>query len=230
MALNANKVEAPKGKGSKQAPLEAGNYPARVVQVIDLGVQAQRPYQGQEKPPVQEIMITYELLDEFCRDEDGNEQEDKPRWISETMPLHSLKSDKAKSTKRYMALDPKQQYEGDFSQLLSIPCMVTIVTNPGKGEHAGKVFSNVAAISPMRPRDAQKAAELVNDPVFLDLDTCDMEVFNKLPDWLQDKIKGNLNYAGSRLEALLGGEADPAPQTQEQPPVQDDQDGEDRPW
>ena len=55
--------------------LEANNYPARVVQVIDLGLQAQRPYQGKDKPPAYEIMLTYELGTEFMRDED----EIKPR-------------------------------------------------------------------------------------------------------------------------------------------------------
>jgi hypothetical protein len=36
-----------------------------------------------------------------------------------------------------------------------------------------------------------------------DLDEPDMEVFNALPDWIKDKIKGNLNFQGSPLQAAL---------------------------
>jgi hypothetical protein len=32
-----------------------------------------------------------------------------------------------------------------------------------------------------------------------------MDVFNEIPKWLQDKIKSNLNFAGSALEKALGG-------------------------
>ena len=104
MALNAKTASS--GGGMNIEPLEPGTYPARLVQVVDLGVQAQRPYQGKEKDPVQEILLTYEFVDEFLKDEDGNEETDKPRWLSESMPLFNLSSERAKSTLRYNALDP----------------------------------------------------------------------------------------------------------------------------
>ena len=46
---------------SKFNPLESGTYPARLLNVIDCGLQAQRPYQGQLKKPQPEILVTYEL-------------------------------------------------------------------------------------------------------------------------------------------------------------------------
>lgn len=208
MALNARKAPKGNGGGPKQEPIDPGSYPCRLVQVLDLGIQEQRPYQGQEKPPAHEIMLTYEFLDEFCVDEDGNELEDKPRWLSETLPLRNLENEKAKSTKRYYALDPKEDHGGDFIALLGTPCNVEIVQNPGKGKHAGKVFTNIANVSTMRPKDAKNAAELVNDPKAFSIDVPDMEVFFSLPDWVQDKIKSNLEYAGSELEELV--EAGPA--------------------
>src|SRR6187402_3731535 len=121
MALNANKPQTGGKKFAPQANIEAGVYPARLVQLIDLGLQAQRPYQGKDKAPVQEIMLTYELVDEFMKDEEGKDIEDKPRWVSETLPFHGLFADKAKSTQRYLAFDPKQEYEGDFSKAVGSP-------------------------------------------------------------------------------------------------------------
>ncbi len=204
MALNAKKIGNGGGNRTPQANIEPGTYPARLVQIIDLGLQAQRPYQGKDKPPAQEIMLTYELVDTFMLDENGEELTDKPRWISETLPFYGLYADKAKSTQRYNALDPSGEFDGDFAKAIGQPINVTIVNN-AVGE---KVYDNIATISAMRPRDADKCPELVNPAKLLDLDAPDLDVFNALPEWLREKIKGNLNYKGSPLEQLLGGGGD----------------------
>jgi hypothetical protein len=204
MALNAKKIGNGGGNRTPQANIEPGTYPARLVQIIDLGLQAQRPYQGKDKPPAQEIMLTYELVDTFMVDEKGEELTDKPRWISETLPFYGLYADKAKSTQRYNALDPSGEFDGDFAKAIGQPINVTIVNN-AVGD---KVYDNIATISAMRPRDADKCPELVNPSKLLDLDAPDLDVFNALPEWLREKIKGNLNYKGSPLEQLLGGGGD----------------------
>lgn len=199
MALKAPKG-APKGNFIPQANIEPGTYPARLVQVIDLGLQPQKAYQGKEKPPANEIMLTYELVDTFMKDADGNDLEDKPRWISETLPFYGLFADKAKSTQRYLAFDPKEDFEGDFAQLIGKPINVTVVNN-AVGE---KVYDNIATVSAMRPKDADKCPELVNPSKLFDLDAPDMEVFNALPEWLREKIKSNLKFQGSPLQKLTG--------------------------
>ena len=212
MALNATKLPSTRKDNPdfiKQEHLAVGGYPCRIVQIIDLGLQAQRPYKGEEKQPQPEIQITYELADEFMLDKDGEEILDKPRWISEQIPFYELKSERAKSTQRYMTLDPEVKLGGDFTKLLKAPCIVNILVNPGKGQHAGKIFNNVLNISAMRPKEMQKAPALVNEPMFFDLDICDMDLFNTLPEWIQEKIKGNLNFNGSALQAKLGGEPTP---------------------
>ena len=201
-------LKAPKGNENRnyvaQPNIEPGTYPARLVQVLDIGLQPQRPYQGQDKPPAREIMLTYELVDTFMLDENGEELTDKPRWISETLPFYGLYADKAKSTQRYNALDPNGEFDGDFSKAIGQPINVTIVNN-AVGD---KVYDNIATISAMRPRDADKCPELVNPAKLFDLDGPDLEIFNALPEWLRDKIKGNLNFKGSPLEQVLGGGGD----------------------
>lgn len=204
--LNARKVAHSGGnKGPAQEAIEPGTYPIRVAQIIDLGLQPQRPYQGQEKPPAHEMMLTYELLDEFCVDEDGNEDTEKPRWLSETLPLRSLMAEKAKSTQRYYALDPNEDSEGDFTALAGVAANASIVQNAGKGKNVGKIYNNIQALSPMRPKDQAKAEPLKKEPKVFVLDEPDLEVFNSLPDWLQDKIKDNLEYQGSELQKALEG-------------------------
>ena len=93
-------LKAPQGNGGNfvpQANIEPGTYPGRLVQVIDFGLQPQRPFKGQDKPPAYELGTTYELVDEFMKDENGEDIEDKPRWVSESFPFHSLAADKAKN-------------------------------------------------------------------------------------------------------------------------------------
>ena len=218
MALNAKSV--PTSSGPRAPVLDEGGYPARLVQVIDLGLQPQRPYQGQEKPPAYELQVVYESSDEFMPGEDGEPDESKPRWFWENFALHNLKSDRATSTKRYLALDPNLEYDGDWSKLIGKPVIVALTKTQGRD---GNEYNNVAAISTMRSKEAAKLPDLVNDPVVFDLDDPDLDVFNSLPDRIQEKIKGNLNFGGSKLEALLKGGKTETKKTTKKEAVVDDE-------
>lgn len=224
MALNLNNIPS---TSKKYELLPAGVYPVRLVQVIDLGLQKRTSKDYGEKAPAYQINVSYEFLDEFLKDEEGNELLDKPRWLSERINMFPLSSDLATSTKRYRALDPEETFEGDFAQLLGLPCNASVIIRKGqKGERNG--IANIAA---MRPKDAANAPKLVGSPVLFTLDDPDMEVFNSLPDWLQEVITNNLEFAGSPLEAALGG-SKPAPKKKQETPAEDsDDDGaEDAPY
>ena len=133
--------------------------------------------------------------------ENGENIEDKPRWVSETIPLYSLNSDRAKSTQRYMVLDPKLEYDGDWSKLLDTPVNVTLINKASKDKT--KIYTNVSSISAVRARDALKFPPLINDAKFFDQDNPDVELFLTLPDWVQKKIKEGLEFEGSALDKLL---------------------------
>ena len=199
MALNAATVPMG-GGGPKQEPIPVDTYPARLVQVIDLGLQPQ-DYMGQEKAPRNEVNLTYELLDIFIKDEDGNEDPQKPRWVGESFVLNNLKADKAKSTKRIMAIDPKGECNGDLIKMVGMPCNVTIAHNIAKKN--GNIYANVSMVSPASPR--RSYPELKNNPKIFDLSNPDKEIFLALPEFLQAKIKANLEFPGSKLDRLLNG-------------------------
>ena len=204
MSLNLNNQKKAGGSLTKQPLLEVGTLPARLVRVIDLGMQSQPDYQGQEKPPAHMVDFTYELLDVFMVDKDGNEDETKPRWISESFPIHHPSADLAKSTKRAKALDPNDDFGYDLTKMVGQPCMVTI----GHKQSKGNTYANIIGVTPMRARDADKAPGLKNEPVVFTLDDPDLEVFNKFPDWLKERIRTNLEYKGSKLQKLLDGDVD----------------------
>ena len=236
MALNANKVagnQAEKKQFPKQPDMEPGTYPVRLVQVIDMGIQPQRAYKGEPKPPTHTIRLTYEFVDSFMVDDKGEDILDKPRWISEEIPLRAYIAELAKSTQRAKALDPEEVHKGDFPALLGAPANCTITVDK-KGD---KTYVNIKGLAPMRARDIAKCPELVNPAVVFDLDDPDLDVFQKFPEWLREKIKGNLKYEGSKLQKLLGGEA-PKPKEQAAEPVEEPADvnqkdmfeDEDSPW
>lgn len=232
MALNAKKVKAPSKKSTIE-PMESGTYPARLCQLIDLGLQPQDPYNGQEKGPVPMIYTTYEFLDEFLVDEDGNPDESKPRWLSEKLPFYNLGKDKARSTHRYKALDPSIVNEGDWVKVVSAPVMVTVVTQVTKsGPNAGKPYNKIGGTTAMRAKDAAKAPPLVHEPKVFSLDDPDVNVFLSLPDWLQELIKGNLEYKGSLLEKALQKQTGGSKEKQEPEKVEEveEEDDNDEPW
>jgi hypothetical protein len=228
LRFNASKVKGNNANKVEQPVMEAGTYPARLVQVIDFGLQPQRAFKGEAKPPAHEISTTYEFVDCFMVDEKGNDLEDKPRWVSESFPLRNIMAELATSTKRAKALDPDSVHNGDWPAMLGSPVNVTVVINESKG----KVYTNIASTATMRAKDAQKCPELKNDTKFFDLSEPDLEVFNSLPEWIREKIKGNLNFAGSKLEALLAGGEAPKEEKKEPPkdvPAESEEE-QDAPW
>ena len=210
MARNAKEVAGSGNDSKMDAPLlPAGAYPARVVSVIYLGVQTQRPYMGEAKSPVDEVRITYELSDEFMADEDGNPLTEKPRWFSEDIPFYSLNADRAKSTKRYKALDPSDTADGDFFKLIGMACQVVLVQNEGKGKNAGRTFTNIADVTPAPRLKGYVQAELVNPSVTFDPmdDNVNLDVFRNMFEGLRKKIIEAIDHVGSPLQLALGGGA-----------------------
>lgn len=211
MALNAGNIPAG-GNYTKQAELDIGNYPARLVQILDMGSRPKEEWDEASKSykptgkVLPHIMLSYELGTEFMKDAEGNDVEDKPRWISEEMPLYALNSDKATSTKRYNIFDPRHVDGGDWVLQAGKACTLTIV-------HTVKGKAKIGGVTP--PMKGMLVPDLKNPVKIFDLDAPDMEIFGSLPQWVQDKIKANINFVGSKLDVALGGQAAP----KEQPPV-----------
>lgn len=196
MGLNANEQT---GGGFTFIPIEPDTYPSRLVGVVEMGLQAQFSKKFGEKDPINQLGLIYEIPDVFRKDQDGNDMEDRPVWIKEVVSFYNLKADRATSTKRYNVIDPTHEYGGDWTKLLSSPVALTVVINEDKS--TGRMYENVDEVS--RPMRGTVVPELVNDPFFFTLDNPEKEAWDKIPAWMQDKIKKNLNFKGSTLEAVL---------------------------
>lgn len=203
-------MSAGSGGGSKYPVLLAATYPAKLVWVIDLGVHVE--YYGKDaKDARDQLQLVWEMSDEFMKDEDGKEDEEKPRWQYQDFPLFDLVAEKANSTKTYLALDPidndtgRTEFEGDFEAVLGVGANITLSKTPDKKD-PNKFWNNVTSVTPMRAKDQRKLPGLVNEPKVFTMDDPDKGVFLSLPDKMQEKIKSSLNFGGSKLDKLLSGE------------------------
>lgn len=196
MALNANNLpHKAKANRAPQQEIEIGNYMSRLVQVIDTGIQYKDVWnpatnsfiKDTEHAPVQHMMTTYELLTEFMKDEQGNDDEAHPRWLSEEWPLYPLDQDLATTTKRYNGLDPKQEKAGDWSLLANQPCQLNVVHKKSGKAKIGAVAPAIKGIP---------YPELKNDTKVYLMEDGDNEVFRSLPEWIQERIRGALNFWG----------------------------------
>lgn len=230
MALNASTIKSNSKTSSfvKQEPLEEAAYPARLVQVIDLGMhpvgkwnEATRKFDLDEtKAPVQNIYLTYELVTEFLKDKDGVEMEDKPRWASEQIPLYALKNDKATSSKRINAIDPKGVHNGDLVGMLGSGCTLVLkVTDKG--------YNKIGSVTPLMK--GMVIPELKNPPLSLDLDAPNLDVYNGLPDFLKDKILSSVGFERTALGKLLDVPS-AKEEVPEEPDVTDGEYDEELPW
>ena len=208
MATNLKKLKTVKKDYGR---VEDGTYSARIVQLIMLGSQLQTDWQtGEAKEDKNgnviykdEIWVTYEFPTErivFQQDvsntPDEDETVDRPRWQSKTYTLSM--HEKAGFRKLMDAVAP----DGDsLEDLIGQSCIVTIgSTSGGKAKVTG-------VSSPMKGMDV---GELENVPVIYDLDEPEQEIFDTLPNFLQEKIRNRkVDEEDPREDPRLESVADP---------------------
>ena len=246
MSLKAKRVKQTNNSGMTNPILDPDNYPARLVQVIDMGKRVN--FFDPEKIN-HEINLTYELVSEFMLDDKGQPVEDKPLWLSEVinmvdMPNHMTAAEiyadqyksKGKLVQRCKTFDPKGELDFDLTEFLSKPCSVTVVQYK---KQDGSLGNKIGAITGLMK--GMVIAELVNPPKVFSLDEPDMTIFGSLPEWFQDKIKENIEFKGSALDNAISGDTPaPAPKQESKktttpapkPEIVEEEEGEanDIPW
>lgn len=225
LKMAANKAKSTGGNGNKKRDLcPAGQFPARVVHITDLGLHPKIDYKTNKIVGEQyKVRITYELLTSFLLDEDGNEMKDKPRWVSENIPISKALGfadapaqpwyGNCGIVKRYRAIsgNPLAAAE-DLAVLLGEACSVLIVheaAKNGKTDDEGNplVYANIGdvAADPFSMM-GQEAPALVNTPTMLDLSEPDLAIYEAEPNFVKEMIVKNLEFSGSPLEKLMAGE------------------------
>lgn len=202
--------------------LEEGAYEARIVQIIDIGLQKAVPNPKIITPKDQyKIVLKFELSDEFMNDEDGKPDPKKPRWFDFEVAYtpDGYMHPKSILLKLWNAVGATEDW--DLKDLIGKPISVMLSKYVRKtGKNAGKEANKVSAVIKMKEKVAATLPPLVNPTTFFDLSDPDLAVFKSLPSGnefaLQEKILANMNFEGSKLDCLIKGIPYVAPEEDEE--------------
>lgn len=177
--------------GIKRELIPAGNYIGRCYQMIHIGT-VQESYMGEPKQ-FNKVRIGWELPEErrVFKPENG----EQPFVISKEFTLSM--NEKANLRKMLASWRGKDFSEEeaksfDITKLLGVPCMINIIHKP-KASDPTTVYEQIASITPM-PK-GMKAGPQENKNQVLSYDSFDWTLYESLPDFLKDKIKGSIEFA-----------------------------------
>lgn len=175
--------------GGSFRKVPAGAYIGRCYSVIDMGTQVSSGQYGEKAQ--HKLQLRWEL---FGEDEDGQpltvEQDGQsvPMTISKsyTASLHakaSLRKDLAAWRGKDFSDEEAKAF--DVSKLCGAYCMVNVT----QSETNGKVYSNVAGLTPLPGALKASKPAAVHAQVLFNLDNPDMAVFETFHEKLQEAIK-----------------------------------------
>jgi len=127
--------------------LPPGEYEGRLVYIADLGLQS-RDFKGEEKPPCQQISLGIEI----CGQSVTIDEEEVPKMLwTKPFNIFATLNDKGREMEYYQVFNPKAQdgTVADWDSVMGDPCSVYISNREGKGEYQGKVFEEIAKVSPI---------------------------------------------------------------------------------
>ena len=169
--------------------IPAGNYIARCYQMIEIGT-VKETILGKEKI-IPKVRIGWELPTEIkvFKDENG----EQPCVISKEYTLSMAeKANLRIALKSWRGKDftEDEAKSFDITKLLGVPCMINIIHKTSKD--GLKVYEEISGITPI-PKGIECPPQY-NKTLLLSYDSFDVEVFNKLPDFIRNKMTGSLEY------------------------------------
>jgi len=166
---------------------EEGSHPARLVQLLDLGTHTSS-FQGKERTN-RKIRLTWELVDDLHVFDEAKGEE--PAWVSRfyTMSLDS-RSALFKDLKNWVGSEVVNADEFDLLTLLGKPCLVT-VSHSTRDE---KVYAEVDSVNSV-PK-GMNVTDLHNTEFYYLIDEhgFEGEVWDSLPEWVQNMVKDSEEY------------------------------------
>lgn len=175
-------------------PLDGGTYMSVCVGVIDLGEQYRQFDKQKQGKYAEECMFIFEIPSERVQ-VDG---EDKPRWLSSkryTVSLHERSALYQMLTSwRGKALsDAELDPAGDGFDLMQMAGQGAMLSVSVAEKDDGRLKNKIEAVTGFPKGIAPPQPE--SEILVFDADDPDMEVFGKLPEWIQDVIRKSTQFA-----------------------------------
>jgi hypothetical protein len=175
-------IKAPVSAGGDFEIAPEGVFLARCYKMVDVGTQTETGQYGTKEN--RKIYLYWELL----QDDDGEEirmEDGQPFSIfnSYKLSMHQ-KANLRKHLDAWRGKKFTEEEAADFdlTKLLGAFCKLQITHSTSKDGQ--KTYANIEAIM-----STKKKVDGVNEISSFNIENPDMEVFNDLPQWLQDKIE-----------------------------------------
>lgn len=187
-------IKAPLTTGGDFEIAPEGVFLARCFKMVDVGTQTITSQFGTKD--TRQVYLYFELLEddegEKVRMEDG-----QPYIIFNSYKLSMHQ--KSALRKHLEAWRGKKFTEDeaagfDLSKLLGQACKLQVVHTDSKDGQ--RTYANISAIM-----TTKKKPEGVNELISFSVEDPDMEVFNDLPEWLQDKIENSPEWTADDTES-----------------------------
>tara|TARA_R100001132_G_scaffold21999_1_gene19854 strand:- start:31472 stop:32077 length:606 start_codon:yes stop_codon:yes gene_type:complete len=179
MAFNVND----KPKMPEQDAPEEGIYPARLVRIIEEGDQ-------EDKYGVKSRVVFAFTVPSLTMELDG----EKKQRMFMTFPLNKTSNPDSTVAKYVKALGG-----ATWEDIIGKPCMIEISHRTKDGITRANITNVV------KPMNGMEVAAPDCDVYIFDYDAPNKEVFDKLSEYRQDRIKNAVNYNGSKVQQMLEG-------------------------
>lgn len=187
-------IIAKAGGGSSTPPLEEGIYTGVCTRLIDLGQQFSEKYGKLSR----RIMLGWDIAGEHIELSDG-EKANRNMYNEYTTSLHE-KSALRKDLQAWRGKAfTQEELDGfDLKQILGVPCQLQVIHN----ERNGNTYANISAIMAI-PKGMPKP-EGDYPQIYFDLDdNSTFSEYERIPDWIKDKIKQATNLTSTGFEEYL---------------------------
>lgn len=176
-----------KRKASSIPPIDAGTYPAACIGVVDLGQQHSEKFNNY----TEKVLFIWEIPSRTV-EVDG---ETKPRWLSQEFSATlNEKGNLAKMLVSWRGKTFTDQELDDsgagfnLAQMLGAGCLLQVIVEEKDSGTYNKITSVIGLPVGMPP------VAPVSELMAFDIEAWDETVLEKLPEWVQDRIKRSMQY------------------------------------
>jgi hypothetical protein len=200
MAILATNTSTPR------EPIPAGNYVARCYQMIQIGT-IMELINGEQKM-LNKVRIGWELPTELkvFKEENG----EQPYVISEEYTLSmNEKSNLRKMLASWRGKDftDEEAKAFDITKLIGAKCMINVIHKASKKDPS-RVYEKIGSVSSVpKGLDVPPA---INQVSILEYDNFNFDLYNSLPDFIKDKIKGSIEFAAMQQPNAIHMKQQPA--------------------
>lgn len=181
------------------APLPAGTYMGVCIGIVDIGKQYVKAKNQKQGNYVPQCMFIFEIPSERV----VVNGEDKPRWVS-TRRLRVSADERSNLYKMLITwrgknfTDEELDSAGqgfDLEERAGAPAMLSLSVYEGND---GRLHNGIEAVTGF-PKGLP-APQPESEILVFDADEPDMEVFGKMPEWVQDIIRKSTQFADNAPE------------------------------